>query len=115
MSEKCCLPKSARQGRIALLTIVVIGLTTFALPQIKADNIADEITGTVSKAEPPNKQDGSPAHPYADASQCPPTADFIFWPKTERVIPSIPPGISVCFVGNQPFNSSGPAQIRIRD
>ena len=30
---------------------------------------ADDITGTVSKAEPPTKQDGTPAHPYADASQ----------------------------------------------
>ena len=44
------------------------------------------------------KQDGTPAHPYPDASQCPLNTDLVFWPNN-RSIPSMPPSISVCFVG----------------
>jgi hypothetical protein len=51
--------------------------------------------------------------PYADASQCPSNTDLIIWPSG-RSVPSLPPGISVCFVG-QPFNDSGPyVQVRQR-
>jgi uncharacterized Zn-binding protein involved in type VI secretion len=66
----------------------------------------DDMTGTVSKAEPPVKQDGTPAHPYGDASQCPSSTDVIIWPSGHSV-PSVPPGISVCFVGGQSFNDTG--------
>jgi hypothetical protein len=67
-----------------------------------------------SKAEPPIKQDGTPAHPFADASQCPSSTDLIIWPR-DRATPSVPPGISVCFVGSQSFNDNGPAvQVRQR-
>ena len=66
-----------------------------------------DITGTVSKAEPPSKQDGTPAHPFADASQCPSSTDLIIWPSG-RSIPRIPPSIAVCFVGSQSFNDDRP-------
>ena len=66
-----------------------------------------DTTGTVSKAEPPVRQDGTPAHPYADASQCPSSTDVVIWPR-DRAVPSIPPGISVCFVGNQSLNNDAP-------
>ncbi|MGB6286579.1 MAG: hypothetical protein WBG18_19535, partial [Xanthobacteraceae bacterium] len=51
----------------------------------------EDITGAVSKVEPPVKQDGTPAHPYVDDSQCPPTTDLVIWPKDNHPIPSIPP------------------------
>jgi uncharacterized Zn-binding protein involved in type VI secretion len=74
----------------------------------------DDMTGTVSKAEPPIKQDGTPAHPFADASQCPSSTDLIIWPR-DRAIPRVPPGIAVCFVGTQSFKNNGPAvQVRQR-
>ena len=111
MFEKSCGPKWTHQGRMAFFTIVVIGVASFALAQTNAD----DTSGTVSKAEPPTKQDGTPAHPYADANDCPAATDLIIWPKADHPVPSIPPQISVCFVGNQSFNSSGPEQIKIRD
>jgi hypothetical protein len=90
----------------ASLTIVLIGIAVVSVR-------ADDITGTVSKAEPPTKQDGTPAHPYADASQCPPSTDVVIWPSG-RTIPSIPLGISFCVVGNQSFNDSDP-NVQVRD
>ena len=93
-------------GRVALCTIVVIGIAAIAVRQLNGPR--DDITGTVSKAEPPTKQDGTPTRPYADASQCPLSTDLVFWPRSDRPIPSIPPGVSVCFVGDKPFNDSGP-------
>jgi hypothetical protein len=99
-------PKWRYPGWVALGTIVVIGIVAIAVRQL--DGPKDDITGTVSKAEPPAKQDGTPTRPYADASQCPPSTDLVFWPRNERPIPSIPPGISVCFVGDKSPNDSGP-------
>lgn len=64
--------------------------------------------GTVSKAEPSIEQDGTPAHPYADASQCPTSIDLVFWPRNDRPIPNMPPGLSVCFVGTQSFTNADP-------
>src|SRR6516225_2321902 len=78
----------------------------------------DDTTGTVSKTEPAVTQDGTPAHPYADASQCPSNTDLIIWPSG-RSVPSLPPGISVCFVGDQSFKdgdfgrASAPALARL--
>jgi hypothetical protein len=99
-------PKWRRPGWVALCTIVVIGIVAIAVAAARWPK--DDITGTVSKAEPPAKQDGTPTRPYADASQCPPSTDLVFWPRNERPIPSIPPSISVCFVGDKSFNDSGP-------
>jgi uncharacterized Zn-binding protein involved in type VI secretion len=103
-------------GRLLSVAIGVTGLAA-GLVAMTAPGQAgpkDDMTGTVSKAEPPIKQDGTPAHPFADASQCPSSTDLIIWPR-DRAIPSVPPGISVCFVGTQSFNNSGPAvQVRQR-
>jgi hypothetical protein len=45
-------PKSGRLSWVASLTIALIGVAAVAVR-------ADDITGTVAKAEPPNKQDGT--------------------------------------------------------
>ena len=76
--------------------------------------VAQDITSTISKAEPTTKLDGTAAHPYAAASQCLPSTDLIFWPN-DRSIPSFPPGISVYFVGDQLPSDSGSVRIEIRD
>jgi len=97
---------------VAFFTIVFIGIAVIAMGQINESK--DGITGTVSKAEPPTKQDGTPVHPYADASQCPPSTDVVIWPRNDRPIPSIPPGVSVCFVENQSYNNGG-SNLEVRD
>jgi hypothetical protein len=104
-------PKRARRGSISLLTILVIGAAAI-LPRPASSGPKDDTTGTVSKAEPAIKQDGTPAHPYTDASQCPSSTDLIIWPNG-RSVPSLPPGISVCFVGSQSFNDSA-SDVRVR-
>jgi hypothetical protein len=112
MPEKNHDRKRARRRWVALV-IFFIGLGA-VYPQPASSGSKDDTTGTVSKAEPPIKQDGSPVHPYADASQCPSNTDLIIWPSG-RSVPSLPPGISVCFVGGQSFNDSGPdVQVRQR-
>jgi uncharacterized Zn-binding protein involved in type VI secretion len=94
-----------RRRWLGCFTIVMIGIAGVALGQTNGPK--DDITGTVSQAEPTTTQDGTPAHPYADANQCPPRTDLVFWPSG-RSVPTIPPGFSVCFVGSQPFEASGP-------
>ena len=111
MLEKSHGPKRARRGWVALVTLFGIGLGV-VYPQPASSGSKDDTTGTVSKAEPPIKQDGSPAHPYADASQCPSNTDLIIWPSG-RSVPSLPPGISVCFVGDQSFKD-GSSGVRVR-
>jgi len=101
-----------RRGRFVLLTLIGVAVAAIAFSQ--SNGSKDEITGTLSQSEPPIKQDGTPAHPYSDANQCPARTDLIFWPSG-RSVPSIPPSISVCFVGNQPFESSAPDRVEIRD
>jgi hypothetical protein len=93
MSEQAYCPKRPRRKWIAALTIVVIGFAA-ALPRPASSGSKDDTTGTVSKTEPAVTQDGTPAHPYADASQCPSNTDLIIWPSG-RSVPSLPPGISV--------------------
>jgi hypothetical protein len=95
-------PKWRRQGWMAFLTIIVIGIGTVTVGQ--TNDIKDNITGAVSKAEP---QDGTLAHPYADANQCPSRTDIVIWPEEWRSIPNIPSVFSVCFVGGQPKNNNG--------
>jgi hypothetical protein len=70
---------------VAVFTIVVIGLAIL-VRQLSAPR--EDITGAVSKVEPPVKQDGTPAHPYVDDSQCPPTTDLVIWPKDNHPIPA---------------------------
>jgi hypothetical protein len=107
-----------RVRRIAVLAMAIVGLAAIVAPPSmagpKTGAAKDDTTGTVSKAEPAIRQDGTAAHPYADASQCPSSTDLVIWPNG-RAIPRLPPGISVCFVGAQSFNTSGPApQVRRR-
>ncbi|MGN6750625.1 MAG: hypothetical protein ACTHJS_18740 [Xanthobacteraceae bacterium] len=109
---------SKRARRLWVLTMAIVGLAAIiARPGIagpKTSAARDDTTGTVSKAEPPIKQDGTAAHPYADASQCPSSTDVVIWPNG-RTIPRLPSGIAVCFVGERSFNTSGPAsQLRKR-
>jgi hypothetical protein len=107
-----------RARPIWALTVAIVGLAAIAAPPAaagpKTGGSKDDTTGTVSKTEPTIKQDGTAGHPYADASQCPPSTDLVIWPNG-RAIPSLPPEISVCFVGEASFNTSGPApQLRQR-
>jgi len=111
MSEKSHGPKRAHRRWVALVALFGIGLGA-VFPQPASSGSKDDATGTVSKAEPPIKQDGSPAHRYADASQCPSNTDLIIWPSG-RSVPTLPPGISVCFVGGQSFNDSG-SDVQVR-
>jgi hypothetical protein len=104
-------PKRARRASILLFAIFVVGVGAI-VPRPASSGPKDDTTGTVSKAEPAIKQDGTPAHPYTDASQCPSSTDLIIWPNG-RSVPSLPPGISVCFVGNQSFND-GASDVRVR-
>ena len=102
--------KRASRDWLVLLTVVAVAV--IAVPQTSSAN--DEITGTVSQTEPTINEDGTPAHPYADASGCPAKTDIIIWPSG-RSVPSIPPSISVCFVGNQPVEISGATPVQMRD
>jgi uncharacterized Zn-binding protein involved in type VI secretion len=102
-----------RREWVVFFAIVFISITAMAVRQMRGGQ--DDVTGTVSKVEPSTKQDGTPAHPYADAGQCPPSTDMIFWPKEGRSIPSIPPSISVCFVGDRSSGNGGPADGEVRD
>lgn len=96
---------------VAFFAVVVVALASIAAGQV--NDPKDDITGTVSKAEPPAKQDGTPSHPYAEASQRSPGTDLIIWPKN-NAIPNIPPGISICFVGNHSFNTSDGPNLEVR-
>ena len=97
---------------VVFFAVIFIGITAVAIRQMSGGN--DDITGTISKAEPSTKQDGTPTHPYADAGQCPPSTDVIVWPKEGRSIPSIPASISVCFVGDRSSGDGGP-NVEVRD
>jgi uncharacterized Zn-binding protein involved in type VI secretion len=91
--------------------IIVLGIVGIAVAEMSGPTT--DITGTVSKAEPPVQQDGTAAHPYADENHCPAKVDIIFWSREDRPIPTIPPGISVCFVGDRSANTGGP-QLELR-
>ena len=102
-------PRIGRVDRVSR----VIGLVVI-FPRLGDAGPKEDATGTVSKAEPATTQDGTPAHPYADAAQCPTSTDLIIWPSGQSV-PSLPPEISVCFVDGQSFNDTGSGvQIRKR-
>jgi hypothetical protein len=111
MSKKSYGLKWERREWVVFFTVVVIATAAIVAREISAPK--GDITGTVSKAEPPIKRDGTSAHPYADASQCPPSTNLIFWPNG-RSIPSIPRAVSVCFVGDESLNKGGP-NLEVRD
>ena len=86
-----------KMGRLSVVAIIVIGITAVR---------ADDINSTVAKAEPPTKQeDGTLAHPYADANQCPPKTDIIIWPEEWRTDPSFPREFVICYVMGQSKNN----------
>ncbi len=104
----------APQYREWLLSLVILIVGLAALAAGANAGPKDDLTGTVSKTEPTLLQDGTPSHPFADAGRCPASTDLIIWPNG-RASPSIPPGFSVCFVGNQSFDEDAPAvQLRQR-
>jgi hypothetical protein len=112
MSGKAYSTKWGRRTWAVLFTIIVAGLVAIAIGELSGRK--DDVIGPVSKAEPPGQQDGTAAHPYANSSQCPASVDLVVWPRNDRPIPNIPPGISVCFVGDQAANDGGP-QLQVRD
>ena len=108
--------KNGRQctsgNRPLLNTVVAIAIAVIAI--LQGSGTQAQVTGTISRTEPPATQDGTPAHPYSDASHCPARTDVVFW-SNGRSVPNIPPSISVCFVGNAPFENSGPDPIEVRE
>ena len=112
MFEQIDARKWGRRARAAFLTIVTIAIAGSAVAQTNDRN--NDVTGTVSKAVPALKQDGTSTNPYADESQCSPKTDLVFWLRNDRAIPRIPPSISVCFVGDKSSNDSGPS-LEVRD
>lgn len=95
--------KPARRRGVLSSAIVAIAVAAM-LPGPASSGSNDDTTGTVSKAEPALKQDGTLAHPFADASQCPSSTDLVIWPSG-RSVPNLPAEISVCF-GEQSLNDS---------
>jgi hypothetical protein len=89
LKMKIHLRKRTRREWVLLSTCAVIALTGIAVGYVYD-------TGTAAIIER-IKEDGTLAHPFADASQCPLNTDLVFWPNS-RSIPSMPSGISVCFV-----------------
>jgi hypothetical protein len=110
-SQKNCWSRISSRGLyIAHLAAIVVALITIW----RITDTQAQITGTISQTEPPVRPDGTAAHPYSDASQCPDRTDLVFWP-TGRSVPSFPASISVCFVGSQSFENSGPDRIEVRE
>jgi hypothetical protein len=95
MFEKIYVRKWARRDWVLLSIFAAI-----AIAGIVVGHLNDPTSGTAGTDSIAEliKQDGTSAHPYADASQCPLSTDLVFWPNS-RSIPSMPPRISVCFVG----------------
>ena len=102
MFEKIYVRKWTRRDWVLLSICAVI-----ALAGIAVGYITDPTGGTASIVGR-LKQDGTPAHPYADASQCPLNTDIVIWPEGSRSIPNIPAEFSVCFVGKSNDKTFGP-------
>ena len=94
MFEKIYVRKWTRLEWALLSIFAVIALAGVAVGHLNDPTGGTAGTGSIAELI---KQDGTPAHPYADASQCPISTDLVFWPNS-RSIPSMPSGISVCFV-----------------
>jgi hypothetical protein len=95
MFEKIYVRKWTRRDWVLLSIFAVIALAGVAVGHLNDPKSGTAGPGSIAELI---KQDGTPAHPYADATQCPLSADLVFWPNG-RSIPSMPPTISVCFVG----------------
>jgi hypothetical protein len=95
MFEKIYVRKWTRRDWVLLSILAVIALAGVAVGYINDPTGGNADTASIIGLI---KQDGTPAHPYAVASQCPVSTDLVFWPNS-RPIPSMPPSISVCFVG----------------
>ena len=90
MFERIYVRKWTRRDWVLLSIFAVI-----ALAGITVGHLNDPTSGTASGSIAELiKQDGTPARPYADASQCSLSTDLVFWPNS-RSIPSMPPSISV--------------------
>jgi hypothetical protein len=100
-----------RAMKLFLTTAALIVCTSLAA---SSAGVAQDITSSISKAEPVTKQDDTAAHPYAAASQCATSTDLIFWPNGQST-PNFPPDISVCFVGDQLPSDSSSVRIEIHD
>jgi hypothetical protein len=88
MFEKINVRKWTRRDWVLLSIFAVIALAGIAVGHLNDPTGGTAGTGSIA----------GPAYPYADASQCPLSTDLVFWPNS-RSIPSMPPSISVCFVG----------------
>ena len=113
MVEKLDGPKWKRRQAVVSVVINFVGIIGMTVAAM-ADRNSD-VTGAVSKAEPPTQQNGTAAHPYADASHCPSKVDIIFWSRNDQPIPTIPPSISVCFVGDRPLNNGSGPEVEVRE
>jgi hypothetical protein len=102
MFEKIYVRKWTRRDWVLLSLFAVIALAGVAVGHLNDPTSGTAGTGLIAELI---KQDGTPAHPYGDASQCPLSTDLVFWPNSHS-IPSLPPTISVCFVGKSSFNNS---------
>ena len=95
MFEKIYVRKWTRRDWVLPSIFAVIALAGVAVGHLNDPTSGTAGTGSIAELI---KQDGTSAHPYADASQCPLNTDLVFWPNS-RSIPSMPARISVCFVG----------------
>jgi hypothetical protein len=95
MFEKIYLRKWTRRDWGLLSIFAVIAIAGIVVGHVNDPTSGTTGTDLITELI---KQDGSPAHPYVDASQCPLRTDLVFWPNS-RSIPSMPPSISICFVG----------------
>jgi hypothetical protein len=106
-------PSGKSRARIprdfVLLPLTVVAVVVMTIYRIGGSQAQ---ISAISQTEPLVRQDGTAAHPYSDASQCPPSTDIIIWPEEWRSIPSIPREFSVCFVSGQPRNNNVDADLK---
>ncbi|MFZ0237600.1 MAG: hypothetical protein WAL37_09570 [Xanthobacteraceae bacterium] len=93
---------------LAWFILAVVTVAAITIWRINGTQAAET---AISQTGPPASPDGSAAHPYPDASQCPANNDLVFWPSG-GLAPSFPASISVCFVESQ---NSGPDRVEVRD
>jgi hypothetical protein len=93
----------------AWFTLAAVAVAAITIWQINVTRAAETVP--ISQTEPSARPDGTAAHPYPDANQCPANSDLVFWPSGGPA-PSFPASISVCFVESQ---NSGPDRAEARD
>ena len=92
MFKKIYVRKWSPRDWILLSLFAAIALGAIVVGYI--NDRTDDVTGSIAEFI---KQDGTPTHPYMNASQCPLNTDLVFWPDNPST-PSMPADISVCFV-----------------